>query len=171
MSEAEGASCLSPNARFTCPRRSRAIEPLAFNLRWVWNHAADFVWERSNAEVWHQTRNPVLVLRNTPRSRFEKLAYDGEFLWHLEHLERKEREYLTRPGWFQQTYPESSPPPLIAYFSMEFGITDALPLYSGGLGGARRGTISRPRADLGVPLVAVGLFYREGYFRQMLTAT
>ena len=151
------------------PEALKAIEPLAFNLRWVWNHAADFVWETLNAEVWHQTRNPVLVLRNTPRSRFEKLAYDGEFLWHLEHLERKEREYLTRPGWFQQTYPESSPPPLIAYFSMEFGITDALPLYSGGLG-VLAGDHLKTASDLGVPLVAVGLFYREGYFRQMLTA-
>ena len=151
------------------PEALKAIEPLAFNLRWVWNHAADFVWETLNADVWRQTHNPVLVLRNTPRSRFEKLAYDGEFLWHLEHLERKEREYLTRPGWFQQTYPESSPPPLIAYFSMEFGITDALPLYSGGLG-VLAGDHLKTASDLGVPLVAVGLFYREGYFRQMLTA-
>ncbi|HET7202613.1 MAG TPA: DUF3417 domain-containing protein, partial [Steroidobacteraceae bacterium] len=86
------------------PEALRAIEPLAFNLRWVWNHGADFVWSTLNAEVWKQTRNPVLVLRNTPRSRFEKLAYDGEFLWRLEHLARHEQEYLARPSWFQQTH-------------------------------------------------------------------
>jgi starch phosphorylase len=150
------------------PEALRAVESLAFNLHWVWNHGADFVWSALNAEVWAQTRNPVLVLRNTPRSRLEKLAYDGEFLWRLEHLARHEQEYLTRPGWYQQTYPSESPP-LIAYFSMEYGIADALPLYSGGLG-VLAGDHLKTASDLGVPLVAVGLFYREGYFRQMLDA-
>src|SRR5574338_1016398 len=92
------------------PEALHAIEPLAFNLRWVWNHGGDFVWSTLNPDVWKQTRNPVLVLRNTPRSRLEKLAYDGEFLWRLEHLARHEREYLARPGWFQQTHPQQSPP-------------------------------------------------------------
>ncbi|HET9693009.1 MAG TPA: alpha-glucan family phosphorylase, partial [Steroidobacteraceae bacterium] len=150
------------------PEALRAIEPLAFNLRWVWNHGADFVWSTLNAEVWKQTRNPVLVLRNTPRSRLEKLAYDGEFLWRLEHLARHEQEYLARPSWFQQTHTTRAPP-LTAYFSMEYGISDALPLYSGGLG-VLAGDHLKTASDLGVPLVAVGIFYREGYFRQMLDA-
>src|SRR5512135_1729788 len=139
---------------------------LAFNLRWVWNHAADRLWEACNAEVWLQTRNPILVLQNTPRSRLEELARDAEFVERVRRLDRQEAEYLSRPGWFQQTS-RLDPPPLVAYFSMEYGITDALPLYSGGLG-VLAGDHLKTASDLGVPLVAVGLFYREGYFRQML---
>ncbi len=148
------------------PAALQSVVPLAFNLRWAWNHGSDFVWQALNADVWRQTRNPVLVLQNTPRSRLEKLAYDGEFLWHLQHLERKEQEHLTRESWFQLTYP-LEPTLLTAYFSMEYGITDALSLYSGGLG-VLAGDHLKTSSDLGVPLVAVGLFYREGYFRQML---
>jgi starch phosphorylase len=139
---------------------------LAFNLRWVWNHAADRLWEAFNAEVWLQTRNPILVLQNTPRSRFDELARDPEFVERVKRLDRQEAEYHSRPGWFQQTC-RLDPPPRVAYFSMEYGITDALPLYSGGLG-VLAGDHLKTASDLGVPLVAVGLFYREGYFRQML---
>jgi starch phosphorylase len=141
---------------------------LAFNLRWVWNHATDRLWETLNAEVWLQTRNPVLVLQNTPRSRLDELAHDPEFVERMKRLDRQEAEYLSRPGWFQQAC-EVEPPPLIACLSMEYGITDALPLYSGGLG-VLAGDHLKTASDLGVPLVAVGLFYREGYFRQMLDA-
>jgi starch phosphorylase len=141
---------------------------LALNLRWVWNHAADRLWEACNAEVWHQTRNPILVLQNTPRSRFDELAHDTEFVERLRRLERSEAEYLTRPSWFQQVC-DAERPPVIAYLSMEYGLTDALPLYSGGLG-VLAGDHLKTASDLGLPLVAVGLFYREGYFRQMLDA-
>ena len=144
------------------------VARLAFNLRWVWNHGADRLWEALNAEVWLQTRNPVLVLQNTPRSRWDELAHDGEFVERVRRLDRQEAEYLARPGWFAGAC-TLDPPPLTAYFSMEYGITDALPLYSGGLG-VLAGDHLKTASDLGVPLVAVGLFYREGYFRQMLDA-
>jgi len=150
------------------PAALAPVVRLAFNLRWVWNHAADRVWEAFNAEVWLQTRNPILVLQNTPRSRFDELAHDTEFVERVRRLDRQEAEYRSRPGWFQQSY-TIEPPPLTAYFSMEYGITDALPLYSGGLG-VLAGDHLKTASDLGVPLVAVGLFYREGYFRQMLDA-
>jgi starch phosphorylase len=150
------------------PATLAPIARLAFNLRWVWNHAADRVWETLNADVWLQTRNPILVLQNTPRSHLEELAHDREFVERVRHLDRHEAEYLSRPSWFQQTYP-LEPPPVVAYFSMEYGITDALPLYSGGLG-VLAGDHLKTASDLGVPLVAVGLLYREGYFRQMLDA-
>jgi starch phosphorylase len=144
------------------------VARLALNLRWVWSHGADRVWETLNAEVWLQTRNPVLVVQNTPRSRLEELAHDPEFVERVRRLDRLEAEYLSRPGWFQQNC-SLEPPPLIAYFSMEYGLTDALPLYSGGLG-VLAGDHLKTASDLGVPLVGVGLFYREGYFRQMLSA-
>ena len=142
---------------------------LALNLRWVWNHALDRVWEACNPEVWHQTRNPVLAIQNTPRSRLEELARDPTFVERVRQLERSETEHLSRPSWFQQTF-ELDPPPVIAYFSMEYGLTDAMPLYSGGLG-VLAGDHLKTASDLGVPIVAVGLFYREGYFRQMLDAS
>jgi starch phosphorylase len=142
---------------------------LALNLRWVWNHAADRVWEALNAEVWHQTRNPILVLQNTPRSRLDELARDAEFVERVRRLDRSEAEYLTRPSWFQDNS-RLDPPPVLAYLSMEYGLSDALPLYSGGLG-VLAGDHLKTASDLGVPLVAVGLFYREGYFRQMLDAS
>ena len=145
------------------------IARLALNLRWVWSHAMDRVWEACNVEVWHQTRNPVLVIQNTPRSRFEELARDASFVERVRQIERSETEHLTRPSWFQQAF-QLDPPPVIAYFSMEYGLTDAMPLYSGGLG-VLAGDHLKTASDLGVPLVAVGLFYREGYFRQMLDAT
>jgi starch phosphorylase len=141
---------------------------LALNLRWVWNHAADRIWETLNAEVWLQTGNPILVIQNTPRSRVEELARDPDFVERLRQLERREAEYLSRPSWFQQAC-SLDPPPAIAYFSMEYGLTDALPLYSGGLG-VLAGDHLKTASDLGVPMIAVGLFYREGYFRQMLDA-
>lgn len=148
-----------------------ALEPIAgiaLNLRWVWNHASDRIWEALSPEVWHQTHNPILVIQNTPRSRFEELARNAEFVERVRGLERAQAEYLARPSWFQQvnTLERSLG---IAYFSMEYGITDAMPLYSGGLG-VLAGDHLKTASDLGVPLTAVGLFYREGYFRQMLDA-
>jgi starch phosphorylase len=145
------------------------IGRLALNLRWVWNHATDRVWEALNAEVWHQTRNPILVLQNTPRSRLDELAHDAEFVDRVRRLDRSEAEYLSRPSWFQDAC-SMDPPPVIAYLSMEYGLSDALPLYSGGLG-VLAGDHLKTASDLGVPVVAVGLFYREGYFRQMLDAS
>jgi glycogen phosphorylase len=150
------------------PATLAPVVRLAFNLRWVWNHGTDRVWEALNAEVWLQTRNPILVIQNTPRSRFDELAHDAEFVERVRRLDRHEAEYLSRPSWFQRTY-ALEPAPLTAYFSMEYGISDALPLYSGGLG-VLAGDHLKTASDLGVPLVAVGLFYREGYFRQMLDA-
>ena len=150
------------------PAALAPVARLALNLRWAWNHSTDRVWEALNAEVWLQTRNPVLVLENTPRSRLEQLAHDAEFVERVRRLDRHEAEYLSRPGWFQETC-ALEPPPLVAYFSMEYGLTDALPLYSGGLG-VLAGDHLKTASDLGVPLVGVGLFYGEGYFRQMLDA-
>ncbi|MGB5103971.1 MAG: alpha-glucan family phosphorylase, partial [Steroidobacteraceae bacterium] len=148
-----------------------ALEPiasLALNLHWVWNHATDRIWEALSPEVWHQTHNPVLVIQNTPRSRLDELARNADFVARVHGLARAQAEYLARPSWFQQGNTLERPL-AIAYFSMEYGITDAMPLYSGGLG-VLAGDHLKTASDLGVPLTAVGLFYREGYFRQMLDA-
>jgi starch phosphorylase len=151
------------------PAPLQPIARLATNLRWVWNHATDRIWEALAPEVWQQTANPVLVLQNTPRSRLEQLAQNAEFVERVRALDRSLAEYLGRPSWFQQTAADAEHPLRVAYFSMEYGLTDALPLYSGGLG-VLAGDHLKTASDLGIPLVAVGLFYREGYFRQMLDA-
>jgi starch phosphorylase len=154
------------------PNLPAALEPLgrlALNLRWVWNHAADRLWEALAPDVWTQTRNPVLVIQNTPRSRLEELSRNADFIERLRRLDRSHAEYLARPSWYQERCTIERPLS-IAYFSMEYGITDAVPLYSGGLG-VLAGDHLKTASDLGVPLTAVGLFYREGYFRQMLDAS
>jgi len=145
------------------------IARLAINLRWVWNHAADRVWEAMAAEIWRRTGNPILVIQNTPRSRLEELAANSEFVAGVQRLDHEQSEYLSRPSWFQQSHALERPVH-IAYFSMEYGLTEALPLYSGGLG-VLAGDHLKTASDLGIPLTAVGLFYREGYFRQMLDAS
>ncbi|NJD30656.1 MAG: glycosyltransferase family 1 protein [Gammaproteobacteria bacterium] len=150
------------------PPPLHAIVRLATNLRWIWNHATDRVWEALSPDVWHQTRNPILVMQNTPRSRLEELARNREFIERLLQLDHGLSDYLARPSWFQETQVLERAP-RIAYFSMEYGLTEALPLYSGGLG-VLAGDHLKTASDLGVPVTGVGLFYREGYFRQMLNA-
>ncbi len=145
------------------------IARLALNLRWVWNHAIDRVWEALAAEVWQRTGNPILVIQNTPRSRLEELAGNAAFVASVQRLDQEQSEYLSRPSWFQQTHALERQLH-IAYFSMEYGLTEALPLYSGGLG-VLAGDHLKTASDLGIPLTAVGLFYRAGYFRQMLDAS
>src|SRR5512139_924851 len=150
------------------PAPLQGIARLAMNLRWVWNHATDRVWEALAPEVWNQTRNPVLVIQNTARSRFDELARNREFVERVQQLDHGLSEYLARPSWFQQT-PACERGLRIAYFSMEYGLTEALPLYSGGLG-VLAGDHLKTASDLGIPVTGVGLFYRQGYFRQMLDA-
>ncbi len=145
----------------TLPAPLQPIARLATNLRWVWNHAADRVWETLAPEVWQQTANPVLVLQNTPRSRLEQLAQNADFVERVRALDRSLAEYLGRPSWFQRTAADAERPLRVAYFSMEYGLTDALPLYSGGLG-VLAGDHLKTASDLGVPLTAVGLVLSRG---------
>ena len=148
------------------PEGLRPLLDLALDLHWTWNHASDALWRSLDAAVWERTRNPIFVLQTVGRDRLTSLASDPAFRDELARLDAARREYHSRPTWFERT--QQAPPGLtVAYFSMEYGITDALPLYSGGLG-VLAGDHLKTASDLGVPLVAVGLFYREGYFRQML---
>ena len=148
------------------PDGLRPLLDLALDLHWTWNHAADALWRSLDAEVWEQTRNPVLVLQNAGRHRLAALPGDPAFCAELARLDAARRGYLARATWFDGR--QDAPAGLtVAYFSMEYGISDALPLYSGGLG-VLAGDHLKTASDLGVPLVAVGLFYHEGYFRQML---
>lgn len=148
------------------PHTLLVLRELAADLHWSWNHASDKLWQQINADVWTYTQNPVMVLQLTSDQRLEELAQDKAFLTELQQLVDARRRYLDEPAWYQNQYP-NSPLRCVAYFSMEFGICDALPLYAGGLG-MLAGDYLKTASDLGLPLVAVGLLYQEGYFHQSL---
>jgi starch phosphorylase len=113
-------------------------------------------------------RNPWTILADLSAGRLEQLAGDNAFLEHLDQLAAERLSYLEGPGWFASAY---NPASLggVAYFSMELGLGDALPLYAGGLG-VLAGDFLKTASDLGVPIIGIGLLFQEGYFRQMIDA-
>src|SRR5262245_30884744 len=110
-----------------------ALEELALNLSWTWNHKADEIWKRLDPNIWKLTRNPWIVLQTISQEKIKKELSDPEFLQLVDELVNANRSEHATPGWFKQTYP-SSPLKCVAYFSMEFMMTEGLPIYSGGLG-------------------------------------
>lgn len=152
------------------PDRLVALEQLSTNLRWTWHKPTQDLFESIDPELWEQGgRDPVVILGSVPLARLEELCQDEEFLSRLDTLGQSLSDYLERPLWYQNHEHLSEMPTGIAYFSMEFGVSEALPNYSGGLG-ILAGDHLKSASDLGVPLIAVGLNYRSGYFRQSLTA-
>lgn len=149
------------------PEGLEGLAELSLDLRWTWCHAADRLWQEIEPAVWARTGNPWLILQDVSQQRLEQLAQDRGFRAELERLLQARRDYLAGAAWFGSAHPGNDA--LIAYFSMEYGLAEALPLYSGGLG-VLAGDHLKTASDLGVPLVAVGLLYQEGYFRQMLDA-
>ncbi|MGC9349093.1 MAG: alpha-glucan family phosphorylase, partial [Anaerolineae bacterium] len=151
------------------PEPLRPLWKVAYNLRWAWSHDMIELFLRLDSDLWEETNhNPVRMLGKIDQERLEKLASDVGFVAHLERVERRLDAYLTeqRSTWFAQTY-EETPPPEIAYFSLEFGITECLSIFAGGLG-ILAGDHLKSASDLGLPLVGVGLLYQQGYFRQYL---
>ncbi len=141
-----------------------ALTELALNLHWSWNHEADWIWQRLDAEMWRAMRDPWVILQTISREEIRDLLAEPEFRNRVESLLAKNRESYTEPAWFQKTHPDAGINS-VAYFSMEFMLTEALPIYSGGLGNVA-GDQMKAASDLGVPVVGVGLLYGQGYFRQ-----
>lgn len=142
------------------------LAELALDLQWSWNHAADEIWNRLDPQLWELTHNPWVILQTVSRDRLEKNLADPDFLQKINTLvEEKESEYKA-PAWFQKNH-DNSLLTCIAYFSMEFMLSEALPIYVGGLGNVA-GDQLKSASDLGVPVVAVGLLYQQGYFRQAI---
>src|SRR5436190_12149516 len=141
---------------------------LALNLRWSWSHGEEQLWEPLDPELWEFTHNPWLVLLTTSLSRLKSLMAEPTYRRKVDDAVRTMQDYIKAPTWFQQKYPQS-PLTCIAYFSMEFMLSEALPIYSGGLGNVA-GDQLKAASDLGVPVVGVGLLYQRGYFRQVLDA-
>jgi starch phosphorylase len=141
-----------------------ALTELALNLHWSWNHAADELWKRLDADLWEATQNPWVILQTVSRDTVRSALAEAGFRQRLDELLQQNRESYSTAAWFQTKHP-GSPLTLAAYFSMEFMLSEALPIYSGGLGNVA-GDQMKAASDLGVPVVGVGLLYGQGYFRQ-----
>jgi starch phosphorylase len=142
------------------------LEDLALNLRSSWNHKADVIWSQLDSELWEMTHNPWAVLQTVSREKLENILADQTFSNLVNDLVKIRQEALSAPSWFQENHPKSSLN-CIAYFSMEFMLSETLPIYSGGLGNVA-GDQLKAASDLGVPVVAIGLLYSQGYFRQII---
>jgi starch phosphorylase len=139
---------------------------LALDLRWSWNHAADDVWRQLDPSLWELTHNPWVVLQTVSRDQIERVSANPIFHKRVGELVQGRRQAAQAPAWFQQNHAQA-PLTCAAYFSMEFMLSEALPIYSGGLGNVA-GDQLKSAADLGVPVVGVGLLYQQGYFRQVI---
>jgi starch phosphorylase len=147
---------------------SDILTEVALNLRWSWNHSADQLWERLDPELWDLTHNPWFVLQTVSREKLRSATSDPGFQKLAQAIVRQNRAAMEPTGWFQKAHPNSTLKS-IAYFSMEFMLSEALPIYSGGLGNVA-GDQLKAASNLGVPVIGVGLLYQQGYFRQEIDA-
>jgi starch phosphorylase len=143
-----------------------SLAELALDMRSSWNHATDEVWRDLDSELWEITHNPWVVLQTVSRDRIQHVLADPVFRNKVDRLVQTRRRTVEAPAWFQQQHSQA-PLTSIAYFSMEFMLSEALPIYSGGLGNVA-GDQLKAASDLGVPVVGVGLLYQQGYFRQVI---
>lgn len=153
--------------RAAYPDELSALDGIVANLRWSWHTDSQDLFESVDPELWQATRHdPVRMFGEVSTERFAQLSRDRRFLRRLEDIRDDLQEYLTKPRWYQRQ--EGPLPESIAYFSPEFGITEVLPQYSGGLG-ILAGDHLKAASDLGVPIIGVGLLYGSGYFQQSLS--
>jgi starch phosphorylase len=143
-----------------------SLAELALDMRWSWNHATDEVWRQLDPELWEITHNPWVVLQTVSRDQIERVLADPVFRKGVDGLIEASRQFAREPAWFQKNHADA-PLTCAAYFSMEFMLSEALPIYSGGLGNVA-GDQLKAASDLGVPVVGVGLLYQQGYFRQVI---
>jgi starch phosphorylase len=143
-----------------------SLAQLALDMCWSWNHATDEVWRQLDPVLWEITNNPWVVLQTVSRDRIERVLADPVFRKNVAGLLKTRRQAVEAPAWFQQNHSQGSLT-CAAYFSMEFMLSEALPIYSGGLGNVA-GDQLKSASDLGVPVVGVGLLYQQGYFRQAI---
>jgi starch phosphorylase len=137
---------------------------IALNLHSCWNHEADEMWRSLDAELWEWTQNPWIILLTLSRDKIIALLASPAFRGLVQDCLHHKRKSFHEDAWFQQKYPAAALS-LVAYFSMEFMLSEALPIYSGGLGNVA-GDQLKAASDLGVPVTGIGLLYGQGYFRQ-----
>jgi len=141
-----------------------SLAELALDMHWSWNHSTDEVWRQLDPKLWEITHNPWVVLQTVSRDQIERVLADPGFRKKVDGLVEAGRQAVEAPAWFQKNHADA-PLTSVAYFSMEFMLSEALPIYSGGLGNVA-GDQLKAASDLGVPVTAVGLLYQQGYFRQ-----
>ena len=144
------------------------LTELALNLRWSWNRSTDELWAELDPELWALTQNPWAVLQTVSPRRVRELLARPDYRQRVRGLMERRRQYLGAPGWFQEAHSRSSLT-RVGYFSMEFALSEALPIYSGGLGNVA-GDQLKAASDLAVPVTGVGVLYQQGYFRQAIAA-
>ncbi|MFA6472948.1 MAG: alpha-glucan family phosphorylase, partial [Candidatus Latescibacterota bacterium] len=155
------------DVRASLPESLEPLREIAYNLWWHWNISAVKLFYRLNTNLWEETNhNPVDILGKIPQSQFDMLAADEGTLANLERVKSQLDSYMNGANWYSRNVSKETEK-LIAYFSLEFGLTESIPIYSGGLG-VLAGDHLKSASDLGIPLVGVGLLYQEGYFRQYL---
>ncbi len=151
----------------TLPERLKPLERIARNLWWCWNPEATELFRRVDPDLWEEVRqNPMALLRRVNQERLVRLMANEAFLAHMDRVNLELRRYLEHSTWYAWVH-GSSTPNHFAYFSLEFGIHECLPIYSGGLG-ILAGDHLKSASELGLPLSGVGLLYRNGYFHQSL---
>lgn len=151
------------------PAPLEVLASIAMNLRWSWDPRAIELFRWVDADAWERAEHdPMKMLGLVAKERLEQLTEDGPFMAFLASVDDNLNRYMSEPRWFQTRRVETDID-TVAYLSPEFGVNEALPTYSGGLG-VLAGDHLKAASDLGVPMVAVGLLYRQGYFRQALNA-
>ena len=162
------ARIIHPKERLLCSdvEGFDSLSELALDMRSSWNHATDQVWRQLDPVLWELTHNPWVVVQTVSREKLQQVLADPAFCKNVDDLVQARRDAADAPAWFQQTYPQSQLG-CVAYFSMEYMLSEALPIYSGGLGNVA-GDQLKAASDLGVPVIGVGLLYQQGYFRQVI---
>ena len=150
------------------PKRIEKLSEIANNLWWSWNTEYLRLFQSIDRDLWEQSsKNPVKFLKNVSQERLEKSAKDINFLKEYDKVVDNFNSYMnSKNTWFSNKYPDNKKD-LIAYFSAEYGLDETIPIYSGGLG-ILSGDHLKSASDLGIPLVAVGLLYKQGYFKQRI---
>jgi starch phosphorylase len=154
------------------PESISTLRTIAYNIRWAWDIETRELFQRLDRDLWELTEhNPVRMLGSISQNRLQDAAQDESFLAHMDRAARGLYGYInSKNTWFLRNHADKADSNIrIAYFSMEFGLTECLPIYSGGLG-VLAGDHLKSSSDLGMPLVGVGLLYQQGYFRQRLNA-
>ena len=155
------------NVKPSLPKNLEPLREIAKNLFWSWNIDAINLFRRMDRDLWQSTNhNPVLMLGMISQDKLQELSNDDGFISHMNRVYVELEVYLQEAKWYNKYY-ENGEERYIAYFSAEFGLTECLQIYSGGLG-VLAGDHLKSASDLGLPLVGVGLCYKEGYFQQYL---
>jgi starch phosphorylase len=172
LTNASGVADISDHSQILSklPDNLQALHPLSRNLYWAWNRRIRKIFQEMDLAAWDGLgHNPVLLLQRISQARFAELSSKQEFVSKVAHLYEIQRQYLHEKEntWYQKTFGILERNDLVAYFSAEFGLTECLRTYSGGLG-ILSGDHMKSASDLGIPMIGIGLFYKRGYFTQQV---